>query len=152
MWTSRNRPETSAAVSITRVLRAGTLVCIYIHTYLLTYTHVCMCIYMHMHTYMHIHTHTETYLYFTYHIHIPQALMYINIYVHTFMYVCVFCNIIEYTRQGYIHACYMCMTMSSCMYMPLPCLWERHPRRATRAAPPCPPGLLHWQCVKPSAN
>ena len=29
------------------------------------------------------------------------------IYVHTFVYVCVcFCNIIEYTRQGSIHACY----------------------------------------------
>ena len=96
------------------------------------------------------YTHREQYLYFTYHIHTPQALMYI--YVHTFMYVCVcFCNIIEYTRQGYIHACYMCMTMSSCMYMPLPCLWERHPRRATGAAPPCPPGPLHWPCVKPSA-
>ena len=105
---------------------------------------------MHMHTCMHTHTHTETYLYFTYHIHTPQALMYI--YVHTFMYVCVcFCNIMEYTRQGYIHACYMCMTMSSCMYMPLPRLGERHPRRATGAAPPCPPGPYHWPCVKPSA-
>ena len=118
------------------------------HTYI--YTCMYVCIYMHMHTFMHIHTHTETYLYFTYHIHTPQALMYI--YVYTFVYVCVcFCNIIEYTRQGYIHACYMCMTMSSCMYMPLPCLWERHPRRATGAAPPCPPGPLHWPCVKPSA-
>ena len=90
---------------------------VHIHTYI--YTCMYVCIYMHMHTHMHTHTHTETYLYFTYHIHTPQALMYI--YVHTFMYVCVcFCNIIEYTRQGYIHACYMCMTMSSCMYMPLP--------------------------------
>ena len=81
-----------------------------------------VCIYMHMHTHMHTHTHRETYLYFTYHIHIPQALI---IYVYTFMCVCVsICNIIEYTRQGYIHACYMCM--SSCMYMPLPRLGERH--------------------------
>ena len=45
----------------------------------------------------------------------------------------------------------MCMTMSPCMYMPLPRLGERHPRRATGAAPPCPPGPLHWPCVKPSA-
>ena len=82
------------------------------HTYI--YTCMYVCIYMHMHTYMHIHTHTETYLYFTYHIHIPQALMYI--YVYTFVYVCVsICNIIEYTRQGYIHADFTCMTTSSCM-------------------------------------
>ena len=120
--------------------------CTYIHTY----THVCMCVYMHMHTYMHTHTQRETYLYFTYHIHIPQALMYI--YVYTFVCVCVsICNLIEYTRQGYIHACYMCMTMSSCMYMPLPRFGERHPRRATGAAPPCPPGPVDWPRVKPSA-
>ena len=119
--------------------------CTYIHI------HMYVCVYIYAYAYMHaLHTHTETYLYFTYHIHTPQALTYI--YVYTFVYVCVsICNIIEYTRQGYIHACYMCMTMSSCMYMPLPCLWERHPRRATRAAPPCPPGPLHWPRVKPSA-
>ena len=113
---------------MTRVLRAGKPKCAY--TYIRTYIYTCMyvCIYMHMHTCMHIHTHTETYLYFTYHIHTPQALMYI--YVHTFMYVCVcFCNIIEYTRQGYIHACYMC-SVKPCGLSVRVCVQMRHSTHA----------------------